>query len=318
MVGTCGAAGRWPVSAPVPNDGVNTATNRTCLRDLTSDLMPRRPAKKSGSRTDLAVLSAWAPELAETFVALASDIALVLEDKGLIRKVAQHPERPLMVASDWVGRQWADTVSNDSRAKIEQMLAELAATGIATRREINHPQAAPVQSLALAYSAIRLGERGPILAVGHDLRAQAEMQQRFLAAQQALEQSYWHSRQREPSHSGVAANVPMSASDRASFGLACAQASATGNDVGDVALQSLLSALDGLRERIGQDALPGLLRDAKRLIEQHFLQRALERTGSDAALARSLGISRRALTQRRGRKAAKRSISCKPGGAGSA
>lgn len=197
------------------------------------------------------------------------------------------------------------------------MLADVAATGIARRREINHPQAAPAQGLALAYTAIRLGERGPILAVGHDLRAQAEMQQRFLAAQQALEQSYWPSRQHEPSHSGVAANVPMSASDRASFGLASAQASATGKGVGDVALQSLLSALDGLRERIGQDALPGLLRDAKRLTEQHFLQRALERTGSDAALARSLGISRRALIQRRGRKAAKRSITSKPGGAGS-
>jgi hypothetical protein len=302
----------------VPNDGVNTATNRTCLSDLTSDPMPRRPAKKSGPRTDLAALSAWAPELAETFVALASDIALVLEEQGLIRKVAQHPERPLVVANDWVGRHWADTVRDDSRAKVEQMLADVAATGIARRREINHPQAAPAQSLALAYTAIRLGEQGPILAVGHDLRAQAEMQQRFLAAQQALEQSYWQSRQHEPSHPAVAANVPMSASDRASFGLASAQASATGKDVGDVALQSLLGALDGLSERIGQDALPGLLRDAKRLIEQHFLQRALERTGSDTALARSLGISRRALTQRQGRKAAKRSLSRKPGKAGSA
>jgi len=42
------------------------------------------------------------------------------------------------------------------------------------------------------------------------------------------------------------------------------------------------------------------LRDAKRLIEQHFLQRALERTGSEAAVARSLGISQRTLARRKG------------------
>ena len=61
-----------------------------------------------------------------------------------------------------------------------------------------------------------------------------------------------------------------------------------------------MSALDGLHERIGRDALPGLLRDAKRLIEHHFLQRALEHSGSEAAVARSLGISQRTLARRKG------------------
>ena len=58
-----------------------------------------------------------------------------------------------------------------------------------------------------------------------------------------------------------------------------------------------MSALDGLRERIGRDALPGLLRDAKRLIEHHFLRRALEHSGSEAAVA---GISQRTLARRKG------------------
>ena len=261
--------------------------------------MPRRTTSPAVASADLAALSNWAPELAETFVVLASDIALVLDAQGTIRKMAQHVERPLLASTDWVGRLWVDTATNDSRPKVRQMLAEVASTGVARRREINHPQPAPAPSLALAYTAIRLGDQGPTLAVGHDLREQAAMQQRFLIAQQALEQTYWQSRQHEPTHPAVAANGPLSAGERAGFGLAAAHGQAAS---ADAAVQSLLSALDGLRERIGRDALPGLLRDAKRLIEQHFLQRALERGGSDAALARSLGVTRRGLARRQARK----------------
>ena len=39
---------------------------------------------------DLQVLAAWAPELADTFVALACDIALVIDTDGRIAKLAQH------------------------------------------------------------------------------------------------------------------------------------------------------------------------------------------------------------------------------------
>jgi hypothetical protein len=275
--------------------------------------MPRRTSKPAALRANLAALSAWAPELAETFVALACDIALVIDDDGVVRKLAQPTENPLVAADDWLGRAWADIASEDSRAKVEQMLADVAAIGIARRREINHPQAQ--EPLALAYTAIRLGPQGPTLAVGHDLRAQAAMQQRFLAAQQALEQSYWQSRQHEPTHPAVAANAPMSASERASDGLASAHAVTVGEQGASDPLQPLLRALDGLRDRIGRDALPGLLRDAKRLIEEHFLQSALERSGSKASVARSLGRSRGGFARRQGRKNGK---PAKPGKAGAA
>jgi len=291
MAGTCGGAGQRPAFG----NGVTLATVPASQRELTSKPMPRRTPRTPVESADLAALSNWAPELAETFVVLASDIALVLDGQGTIRKMAQHAGRPLLADADWVGRLWVDTASIDSRPKVRQILAEVASTGVARRREINHPQPAPAPSLALAYTAIRLGEEGPTLAVGHDLREQAAMQQRFLIAQQALEQSYWQSRQQEPTRPAVAANRPMSAGERAGFGLAAAHATAAG---ADAAVQSLLSALDGLRERIGHDALPGLLRDAKRLIEQHFLQRARERSGSDASLARSLGVTQRAQARR--------------------
>ena len=261
-------------------------------------------------RPDLAALSAWAPELADTFVALACDIALVLDDQGVIRKLTQHAAQPLLPGADWLGLHWVETASADSRDKVLQMLADAAACGVARRREINHPRPASgaaagheaeAPSVAVAYTAIRLGAAGPILAVGHDLRSQADLQQRFVAAQQALEQSYWQAQQKEPTHAAVAANRPFAEAERAQP-LRSAAGARQGDEPAplDAQSQALLSALDGLHERIGRDALPGLLRDAKRLIEQHFLQRALERSGSEAAVARSLGISQRTLARRKG------------------
>lgn len=63
-------------------------------------------------RADLSGLSQWAPELAEAFVSLSSDIALVNGDGGIIERVvqsSQHPIAPSLLQS--VGRPWADTVT---------------------------------------------------------------------------------------------------------------------------------------------------------------------------------------------------------------
>lgn len=236
---------------------------------------------------DLQVLAAWAPELADTFVALSCDIALVVDSAGRIIKLAQHDSHPIAPRS-WVGSEWVATVGADSRAKVEQMLAEVAASGQARRREVNHPDAiggaAPV-----AYSAARLGDQGPTLAIGHDLRAQAALQQRFLAAQEALERSYWHAHQ--PARD---ASARMTEGERQSLGLASGSAAA-----GDA---ELLRALDRLYERIGHDELPGLLRDARRLTERHFLARALQRAGGDAAVAKSVAGARRGIARRKKKK----------------
>ncbi len=242
---------------------------------------------------DLAALSPWAPELAETFAALATDVALVLDEQGVIVKLAQHSAEPLL-SPEWVGKAWADTVTVECRPKVARILSDVAETGIARRREINHTQPGG-GSAAVAYTAVRLGEKGATLAVGHDLRAQAAMQQRFVHAQQALEKSYWQARQEKPIPALAAANSPLDDRDRSS-----PQSSKERTlPRPDQAQQELLRALDGLHERIGQDALPGLLRDAKRLIERHFLEQALARTGDELAVARELGISPRTLARRK-------------------
>lgn len=146
---------------------------------------------------DLGALSPWAPELANTFVRLASDIALVIDRSGVIRNVAQGQAEPMAPsAGDWVGRPWVDTVSSDTRLKVQSLLSEVSTHGIARRREVNHLLAAGT-SIPVAYTAIRLGENGPVLAVGRDLRSIAAIQQRFIESQQDLERAYWQARQAE-------------------------------------------------------------------------------------------------------------------------
>lgn len=254
----------------------------------------RRTAPPSA---DLKVLANWAPELADTFVALSCDIALVIDGGGLIQRMAQHDARPIAPAG-WLGLPWVQTAGTDSREKVVQMLADVATAGHATRREINHLEAigGPVP---VAYSAVRLGPAGPTLAIGHDLREQAVLQQRFVAAQEALERSYWAVQRetRDAARGLVSSGLPalrMTDGERASLGLATAAEQAQA-----LADSELAVALGRLVERIGRDELPGLLRDVRRVAERHFLARALQRAGSLDALARSLGTSRRALVRRR-------------------
>ena len=152
---------------------------------------------RTGELPDLGALARWAPELAKTFVSLSSDIALVIDRGGVIRSIAQGDVDPLAPAAyEWVGRRWVDTVSGDTRSKIETLLQEVADTGIARRREVTH-QLQPGVSIPVAYSAIRFGEDGPVLATGRDLRAIAAIQQRFLDSQQEMERGYWRARQSE-------------------------------------------------------------------------------------------------------------------------
>jgi transcriptional regulator PpsR len=152
---------------------------------------------KEGEAPDLQALSPWARELAQTFVTLASDIALVLDPQGVITDVSQAGQNPVApTAREWIGRAWSDTVTGETRAKIDALLEDVAAHGLSRRREVNHPGTGG-GSIPVAYTAVRLGIGGPVLAVGRDLRATAAIQQRFLEAQQDIERGYWRARQAE-------------------------------------------------------------------------------------------------------------------------
>lgn len=146
---------------------------------------------------DLGALAGLAPELANTFASIASDIALVIDAAGVIQNVALGEAAIGRRADQWVGLHFTDTVTQDTRSKIELLLQDVRSTGVSRRREVNLPGTGGGASIPVAFAAIRLGADGPVLAVGRDLRAIAAIQQRFLDAQQELERDYWRQRQTE-------------------------------------------------------------------------------------------------------------------------
>lgn len=151
---------------------------------------------RSEPAADLSALSALAPELASTVASLAGDIAVVVDEGGVVRNVAVGEAGLSASADSWLGRPWVDTASGDTRRKIEDLLTEVRHSGRSRRREVNHPSEAGLD-IPVAWAAVRLGVTGPVLAVGRDLRAVAAIQQRFLESQQELERDYWKRRQTE-------------------------------------------------------------------------------------------------------------------------
>jgi transcriptional regulator PpsR len=145
---------------------------------------------------DFGSLAELAPALARMVASVASDIALVIDEQGVIRDVAEGPATVSAQAIAWVGRRFEDIASSDSRNKVKLLLDEALSKGVTRRREINHPSDAGA-SVPVAWTAVRLGQTGPVVAVGRDLRAVSAIQQRMVDAQQDLERDYWRRRQVE-------------------------------------------------------------------------------------------------------------------------
>lgn len=129
-----------------------------------------------------------------SLIEAASDIALVLDRHGVIQDMAVSIEDlPAEQVAGWVGRRWSEVVTVESRPKVQSML-ESATVGTAPRwRHVNHPGGKGAD-LPVMYSALRVGQRGRIVAMGRDMRAQAGLQQRLVEAQQVLERDYWRLR----------------------------------------------------------------------------------------------------------------------------
>jgi transcriptional regulator PpsR len=143
---------------------------------------------------------------ATRLVEAASDIALVLDEEGtIVDLMVQDPELSARTGREWVGQPWVQTVTADSRQKIEALLRDAtAAVGDTRWRQVNHPTQ-DGEDLPLMYSAVRLaegrsgsrGRKGCFVAFGRNLRATVALQKRLIEAQQAMERDYWRFREAE-------------------------------------------------------------------------------------------------------------------------
>ena len=161
-------------------------------------LMPRAP-------TGLPALGELDAKTAARLVGAASDIALVLDDQGtIVEVVSQNAELGSRGTQSWLGRPWVQTVTTESRQKVEALLrdAQSAADATARWRQVNHP-VQDSDDLPLLYAAVRLSDRpdphakGCIVAFGRDLRAMVALQRRLVDAQQTMERDYWRFREAE-------------------------------------------------------------------------------------------------------------------------
>ncbi len=131
---------------------------------------------------------------AAALVHAASDVALIVDEGGVIRDIAfSGTDAPLAESRAWLGQAWVDTVTPESREKVRDMLREAAGAGVSARRQVNHLTPSGVE-LPVAYSAVRLGGGPNAVAVGRDLRGVSVLQQRLVEAQQAMERDYWRMR----------------------------------------------------------------------------------------------------------------------------
>jgi transcriptional regulator PpsR len=132
-----------------------------------------------------------------SLIAAAADVALLVDEQGVIRDVSiGNADLAELPHDDWIGKPWAETVTVESRPKVEALLADVGGGPAQRWRHVNHPSAAGAD-VPMMYSAIQAGPGRSVVAIGRDMRPLAMIQQRLIAAQQSMERDYLRLRQLE-------------------------------------------------------------------------------------------------------------------------
>ncbi|MFL5288577.1 MAG: PAS domain-containing protein [Rhodopila sp.] len=93
-------------------------------------------------RTPGIALGAIDAEAAAALVSAAADIALILDPGGVIKDVSISDKSladELPGHAGWMGKSWVEIVTEESRPKVEQILAEALAGTDSRWRHLNHP-----------------------------------------------------------------------------------------------------------------------------------------------------------------------------------
>ncbi|MFN3867902.1 MAG: transcriptional regulator PpsR [Hyphomicrobiaceae bacterium] len=165
------------------------------MNDLTMDTQIARKTVDQfrSPRKNLGALDA---DAAAKLIAASSDVAIVIDEKGIIRDLAFGSDELAREGYQaWLSKPWVETVTVESRPKIEEMLAN-AGAGTPRWRQVNHPTAHG-KDVPIRYAAVQVNDTGRIVAIGRDLRSVAAMQQRLVESQQSLEREYAKLRQAE-------------------------------------------------------------------------------------------------------------------------
>jgi transcriptional regulator PpsR len=119
-----------------------------------------------------------------------SDVTVVIGRDSRVVDVA-YRDKSLKAwdVESWVGRPWVDTVTVESRDKIEELLEDSARDPTTRSRQVNHPGKSG-RDLPVGYRLVSLSGWPHRVALGTDLRPMAEMQQRLIRSQIEMEKDY--------------------------------------------------------------------------------------------------------------------------------
>ncbi|MGA2552183.1 MAG: transcriptional regulator PpsR [Burkholderiaceae bacterium] len=127
-------------------------------------------------------------------LAAAADITLVLDGEGIVRDVAFGSESLSQEGfRKWVGQPWIETVTVESRPKIEALLGDTTTGSEQPWRQVNHSSSSGA-NIPIHYSVASIGTQGYRVAFGRDLRPVGALQQRLIEAQQSMDRDYWRLR----------------------------------------------------------------------------------------------------------------------------
>lgn len=120
-------------------------------------------------------------------VSAGSSIAMVLGEDGRILDIAyRSPEMMAFGADTWLGKNFTETVTPESKQKIIELLAETKEQPLTRRRQVNH-RFAGMDDLPVEYILVHAEGLAGTIALGTELRRQVEMQQQLINTQIDLE-----------------------------------------------------------------------------------------------------------------------------------
>ncbi|MCX7254847.1 MAG: PAS domain-containing protein, partial [Burkholderiales bacterium] len=128
-------------------------------------------------------------QTAANLVSHVADAVVIMDRQGMIENVINTQTPGLNALQKLVGSYWIDHTAIDSKKKVAALLNPKDAEESHRWRQINILMA-DGSSLPLMMSTIQVYKDNKIIAVGKDLRNLANLQQRLVEAQQAIETDY--------------------------------------------------------------------------------------------------------------------------------
>lgn len=136
-------------------------------------------------------LSGLSAEANAALLSAAADVVLVVDGEGVIQDIStNHGSLPVEGGQQsWIGQRWEDIVTVESRPKIAKLIRDASTDARAIWRQVNVASNEGAD-VPLSFCAISVGPNGRMIALGRDLRAQSDLQQQLVDAQQAMERDY--------------------------------------------------------------------------------------------------------------------------------